>query len=50
MKWCFEGNALKNPFFHSFLIYHNKISMANASIDALYVGSLKIEISHFFSE
>ena len=24
--------------------------MANANIDALYVGSLKIEISHFFSE
>ena len=24
--------------------------MANANIDAFYVGSLKIKISHFFSE
>ena len=29
---------------------HNEISMANANIDALYVGSLRIKISHFFSE
>ena len=29
---------------------HNMISMANANIDALYVGSLRIKISHFFSE
>ena len=29
---------------------HNEISMANANIDALYVGSLRIKISHFNSE
>ena len=27
---------------------HNEISMANANIDALYVGSLRIKILHFF--
>ena len=26
----------------------NEISMANANIDALYVGNLRIKISHFF--
>ena len=28
---------------------HNKILMANANIDALYVGSLRIKLSNFFS-
>ena len=33
-----------------FLSDHNKISMANANIDALYAGSLRIKIAYFFSE
>ena len=50
MKWCFEGSALKIHFLLCFLFDYNDISMANANIDALYVGSLRIKISHFFSE
>ena len=29
---------------------HDKISMANANIDALYAGSLRIKIAFVFSE
>ena len=50
MKWCFEGSALENPFSPSFLNDHNEISMANAYINALYVGSLRRKISRFFFE
>ena len=50
MKWCFEGSALKNPFLLCFWSDHTEISMAYANIDALYVYSLRIKISHFFSE
>ena len=51
MKWCFEGSALKKTISPLFLKSdHNEISMANANINALYVGSLRIQISHFFSE
>ena len=50
MKWCFEGSALKLHFLLCFSSDHNEISMANANIDVLYVGSLRIEISHLFSE
>ena len=49
MKWCFEGSALQDPiFFTGFSSDHNKISMADANIDALYAGSLRIKIACFF--
>ena len=42
------------PFKIHFLICfwsdHNKISMANATIDKLYSGSLRLKISYFFFE
>ena len=43
MKWCFEGSALQDHFLTCFSSDHNKISMANANIDALYAGSLRIK-------
>ena len=50
MKWCFEGSALQDLFSHLFLSDHNKISMANATIDVFYAGSLRLKISYFFFE
>ena len=41
---------LKIHFLIRFWSDHNKISMTIANIDALYVESLRIKISHFFSE
>ena len=41
MKWCFEGCVLQDPFSD-----HNKISMANATIDALYADSLRLKKYH----
>ena len=41
---------LKIYFLIRFWSDHNEISMANANIAALYVGSLRSRISHFFSE
>ena len=42
------------PFKIHFLIYylsdHNIISRANANIDALYAGSLRVKIAYVFSE
>ena len=42
------------PFKIHFLICvlsdHNKSSMANATIDALHAGSLRLKISYFFFE
>ena len=42
------------PFKIHFLIYfssdHDKTSMANANIDELYAGSLRIKIAHVFSK
>ena len=41
---------LKIHFLIRFWSDHNKIPMANANIDALYVGSLRIKLSKYFSE
>ena len=43
MKWCFEGSVLQDPFSTCFSSDHNKVSMANANIDTLYAGSLRIK-------
>ena len=40
----------KIPFLIRFQSDHNEIAMANANIDALYAGSLRIKMSYFFSE
>ena len=48
MKWCFEGSALQDHFLTCYSPDHNNISMANANIDALYAGSLKINIAYVF--
>ena len=41
---------LKIHFLIRFWSDHNEISIANANIDTLYVGSLRIKLSQFFSE
>ena len=50
MKYCFEGSVLQDQFPTCFSSDHNKISMANTNIDALYAGSLRIKIAYFVSE
>ena len=55
-----RNNAMRNgvfrvvPFKINFLTCyssnHNKISMANANIDALYAGSLRIYVAYVFFE
>ena len=55
-----QNNAMLNgvlrvvPFMIHFLTCyssdHDKIPMANANIDALYAGSLRIKIAYVFSE
>ena len=42
--------TFKIYFLTCFSSDHNKISMANANIDALYAGSLRIKIAYFVSE
>ena len=49
-----DGVLRKVPFNIHFIIHfksdHNAISVANANIDALYAGSLRIKISYFIFE
>ena len=40
----------KIPFLTCYSSDHDKISMANANIDALYAGSLEINVAYVFSE
>ena len=46
MKWCFEDSVLQDPCSHS--SDHDKISMANVNINALYAGSLRINVAYVF--
>ena len=42
--------SFKIHFLTCVLSDHNKISMANANIDALYAGSLRIKIAYYILE
>ena len=42
--------SFKTNFLTCFSSDHNIISMANANINALYAGSLRIKIAYFVSE
>ena len=50
MKWFLRVVPFKFHFLTCYLSDHDKISMANANIDALYAGSLRINAAYVFFE
>ena len=41
-----QDSVLQDPFLTCFSSDHNKISMANANINALYAESLRINVTY----